>query len=213
MKLLSQIIITTQFEDTITRLRMLAREGERFVTIVREGNFLVEDVKLAIEKAYLASQERTIIILAAEHFSEVVQNRMLKIIEEPPPNKEFILLFHSKSIILPTIRSRLPITVLDEISTVADLALDMQTLDIRAVYGFVQEHARISASDAKQLLEQISAAAIRSRRYNIDEKSLDLMRDAVMVLERGSPPAFVLTGVLLKLLARKKREERHHASV
>ena len=205
MRLHSQIIITTHYEETIATLRTLALNDERFITILREGNSLVEDVKHAIEKAYLASHERTIIILAADNFSEVVQNRLLKIIEEPPPNKEFILLFPSKAIILPTIRSRLPIMVLDEVSSAVELALDMKSLDIRAVYDFVQEHARISAPKAKVLLEQIGTAAIMSQRYNIDDKSLDLMRDAVKVLDRGSPPTFVLTGVLLKLLARKKR--------
>jgi len=205
MRLQSQIIITVHFEETIAKLRQLALNGEQFVTIVREGNFLVEDVKYAIEKAYLASQEKTIIVLAADQFSEVVQNRLLKIIEEPPPKKEFILLFSSKAIILPTIRSRLPITVISELSSVTELGLDMQGLDIRAVYDFVQEHARISAPKAKGLLEQIGAMAIASRRYEMDEKTLDMMRDAIKVLDRGSPPAFVLTAVLLKLLARKKR--------
>ena len=205
MRLQSQIIITTQFEETIATLRQLALDGEIFVPIVREGNFLVDDVKLAIEKAYLASQEHTIIILAADNFSEVVQNRLLKIIEEPPPKKEFILLFSSKSIILPTIRSRLPIIILDEISTVEILGLDMLNLDIRAVYDFVQEHARINTAKAKVLLEQIATAAIKTQRYNIDENTLNLIRDAVKNLDRGSPPTFVLTGILLKLLARKKR--------
>jgi len=206
MRLQSQIIITVHVEETIAKLRQLATEGEQFVPIVREGNFLVEDVKLAIEKAYLASQERTIIVLAAENFSEVVQNRLLKVIEEPPPNKEFILLFPSKSIILPTIRSRLPVTVISELASVSELGLDIHGLDIRAVYDFVQQHARISASGARGLLEQIGTAAIASQKYHVDERTLDMMRDAVKVLDRGSPPVFVLTGVLLKLLARKKRE-------
>jgi len=205
MRLQSQIIITVHFEETIAKLRQLALEGEQFVPIVREGSFLVEDVKSAIEKAYLASQAKTIIILAADQFSEVVQNRLLKVIEEPPPNKEFILLFPSKAIILPTIRSRLPITAISELSTVSALSLDIQSLDIRAVYDFVQEHARINASGAKHLLEQIGTAAISSQKYQMDEKTLDMMRDAFRVLDRGSPPAFVLTGVLLKLLARKRR--------
>ena len=205
MRLQSQIIISVHVEETIAKLRQLALHGERFITIVREGNFLVEDVKYAIEQAYLASRERTIIVLAADNFSEVVQNRLLKIIEEPPPNKEFVLIFPSKAIILPTIRSRLPITVISELSSVSELGLDIQALDIRVVYDFVQEHSRISAPKAKSILEQIGAKAIASRRYNLDEKALDMMSDAIRVLDRGSPPAFVLTAVLLKLLARKKK--------
>jgi hypothetical protein len=81
----------------------------------------------------------------------------------------------------------------------------MQNLDIRAVYDFVQEHARINAAKAQILLEQIATAAMKTQRYTIDETTLNLIRDAVKILDRGSPPTFVLTGVLLKLLARKKR--------
>jgi len=205
MNLQSQVIITTHFEDTVSRLRALATDGEQFVTIIKEGNFLVEDAKLAIEKAYIASQNRIMIVLGADNYSAVVQNKLLKVIEEPPPNKEFILLFKSKSIILPTIKSRLPITILDEIVETKELSLDMHSLDIRMVYDFVQEHSRSDATTAKRLLEQISIEAISSQKYNLDESTLDLMRDAIKVLDRGSPPSFVLTGVLLKLLARKKR--------
>ncbi len=205
MILHSQVIITTHFDDTITKLRNLAIDNETFVVIQREGNFLVDDVKLAIEKAYMASQEKTIIVLAADNFSAIVQNRLLKVIEEPPPKKEFILLFTSKAIILPTIRSRLPITILNESLDIPDLALDMMRLDIRLVYDFIQEHSRINASKAKELVEQIGKTAILSQRYNLDEKTLNVMRDSVKALDRGSPPSFILTGLLLKLLARKKR--------
>ncbi len=205
MRLDSQIIIASDYTQAIKEIKDLATDNEQFVTIVREGNFLVEDVKLAIEKAYLASYEKTVIILAADNFSEVVQNRLLKIIEEPPPNKEFILIFPSKSIILPTIRSRLPIRVIDERVVLSEFSLDMKNLDIRSVYDFVQEHSRVSASKARELLEYIGRDAIRSCRYKIDESTLKMMTNAIKVLDRGSPPAFVLTGVLLKLLAKKKR--------
>lgn len=205
MRLHSQIIITTHFAETIEKLQQLAVNGEKFIPIVKEGKFLVEDVKYAIEKAYLASQERTIIILAADSFSEIVQNRLLKIIEEPPTNKEFIIMLPSKAILLPTVKSRLPIVVQHEETSIRELSLDMKSLDIRSVYDFVQEHARSTAAKTKELLEQISTAAIASRRFKIDKKSLNLMRDAIKVLDRGSPPSFVLTAVLLKLLARKKR--------
>jgi len=205
MRLDSQVIITTHVDDTIAKLQNLAVDGEKLVIIKQEGNFLVDDVKLAIEKAYMASKERTIIVLAADNFSAIVQNRLLKIIEEPPPQKEFILLFPSKATILPTIRSRLPITILDETVDTPKLGLDMMRLDIRAVYEFIQEHSRINASKAKELVEQIGKIAIQTQKYNLDNKTLNVMRDSIKALDRGSPPSFILTGLLLKLLARKKR--------
>ena len=113
MRLISQVIITSEIESTIARLEV-SKTTERFVKIIKEDAFLVEDAKLAIEKAYMASEETTVIILAAKIFSPIVQNKLLKVIEEPPPKKEFIILTPSKSTILDTIRSRLPITVLSE---------------------------------------------------------------------------------------------------
>lgn len=205
MKLESQIIITARIDDTISKLKDLATNQEQFVTIIKDDNFLVDDANLAIEKAYISSQHRTIIILAADSYSAVVQNKLLKVIEEPPANKEFILLFKSKSIILPTIKSRLPIVALDEVVEVEELLLDMSHLDIRAVYDFVQKNIRSDANTTKALLEQISKEAIKSQKYNLDESTLNLMRDSIKVLDKGSPPSFVLTAVLLKLLARKKR--------
>ena len=60
MKILltSQVIITNDIEGTITKLEA-SRTTERFVKIIKEDAFLVEDAKLAIEKAYMASEEKT----------------------------------------------------------------------------------------------------------------------------------------------------------
>ncbi len=205
MRLVSQIIIASNFDKVISDLEAIGSDTDRFVKIVREGNFLVDDVKLAIEKAYVASSDRTIIILAADSYSDVVQNRLLKIIEEPPPNKEFILIFTTKSIILPTIRSRLPIVVIEEIDKEIKIDLNMSNLDIRSVYEFVHSNARTDSTEIKKMIEQIIKKAIQSQKYNLDEKSLKLFENAIKVLDRGSPAPFVLSAVLLKLLARKKK--------
>ena len=207
MRLVSQVIITSHFEETLTRLRAEAKEGERFEIIrPEEGKaFSVKDARRAMDKAYLSSYERVIVILIADAFSDVVQNKLLKAFEEPPANTDFILMLPTRATLLPTIRSRLPITVLDETDEREALALDMARLDIRSVYSFTQEHKRIDGAAAKVLLEQIAAAAIRSGQYRLDERTLDHLRDSRLALDKGSPASFVLTGALLKLLARKKK--------
>ena len=117
----SQVIITSQIENTILELEKL-RIDEHIVEIIspsieakmtveeekpreymvhrivtEKETFSVTDAKLAIEKAYMASEETTVIILAAKTFSPIVQNKLLKVIEEPPPKKEFIILTPSKA--------------------------------------------------------------------------------------------------------------------
>lgn len=204
MRLVSQVIISSDIDDTVIRLEGL-QQNEHFVKIIKDDTFLVEDAKLAIEKAYMASEETTVIIIAAKTFSPVVQNKLLKVIEEPPPKKEFILITPSKATILDTIRSRLPIMVLSQDKEEEKLDLDLGQLSLATVYDFVQAHKRTDAKAMKVLVERISKAAIHSQAYNLDEKTLTLFSNAFIALDVGSPPQFVLNTLLLKLLARKKR--------
>jgi DNA polymerase-3 subunit delta' len=204
MRLVSQVIISSDIDDTVSKLESL-QQNERFVKIIKEDTFLVEDAKLAIEKAYMASEETTIILLAAKTFSPVVQNKLLKVIEEPPPKKEFILITPSKATILDTIRSRLPIMVLSQAKEEEVLDLDLKQLSLATVYDFVQTHKRTDAKAMKLLIERISKEALQSQGYNLDEKTLTLFSNAFIALDVGSPPQFVLNTLLLKLLARKKR--------
>jgi len=204
----SQVLISSDIEQTLAQLRTL-QQNERLVEIVKlepkDDTFKVEDAKLAIEKAYMASEETTVIILAARTFSPIVQNKLLKVIEEPPPKKEFILITPSKATILPTIRSRLPIRVLHDALDDYALELEVSQLSLGNVYAFVQAHKRTDAKQMKRIIERIAKEAMLSQRFDLDEKTLILFSNAYIALDVGSPPQFVLTTLLLKLLARKKR--------
>jgi DNA polymerase-3 subunit delta' len=57
----------------------------------------------------------------------------------------------------------------------------------------------------KQTIERLGKEAMRSAQYDLDEKTLTLFSQSYIALDVGSPPQFVLTALLLKLLARKKR--------
>ncbi len=201
---ISQVIITDNFNEAIEKLKEIVPKDSKFELFIKEDeNFLVSDANEVIAKAYLASKEKIFISLGAKTFSDVVQNRLLKIIEEPPKNKEFILLTSSKSALLPTIKSRLPITNLKSSNEEIELNLDISNLDLKKVYDFVQENKRIKPKDATLLLEQIVKEAIKSKKYNIDDSLLKTFSDTREALEVGSLADFVLTSLLLKLLAKK----------
>jgi DNA polymerase-3 subunit delta' len=205
MRLISQVLITNDVEGTIAALES-AVTTERIVKILEEEKaFSVDDAKLAIEKAYMASEETTVIILTAKIFTPLVQNKLLKVIEEPPKNKEFILITPSKATILPTIRSRLPIVILNEEKQEVLTGLDLQHFNLESVYEFTQTHKRTDAKAMKLLVENISKEAMHSQQFDLDEKTLALFSNAFVALDVGSPPQFVLNTLLLKLLARKKR--------
>lgn len=211
MKLHSQVLITSRIEETIVQLEALVTT-ERIIKIDRnekeeiKEKFLVDDAKLAIEKAYMASEEVVIIIMAAKLFPPVVQNKLLKVIEEPPKNKEFILITPSKATVLDTIRSRLPIQVLEREQEEEELALDITKLTLQSVYEFVQKHQRTNTTEMIRIVERVSTGAMQSGKFDLDEKTLQLFSNTFIALDMGSPPSFVLNSLLLKLLARKKKD-------
>ncbi len=229
LTLSSQIVVTSQIKKTLFSLEAL-RQNETIIEVMvpsvkktieteaeeqlpagifryvgEKESFRLADAAMVVEKAYLASVEKTVIILIAPTFSTEVQNKLLKIVEEPPENKYFIFLTESKSAILPTIKSRLPITLLSEKDAEEDLGLEMKQLSLAAVYDFTQTHKRTDAKTMKVLIERIAKEAIYSQSYNLDEKTLTLFSNAYKALDVGSPAQFVLNTLLLKLLAKKKR--------
>ena len=204
------VIITKKPDEVLERLQHL-RTHEIFTIIKNEdekGNlkeFLVEHAKQTIAKAYVASDVLNYIILISPSFSDVVQNRLLKILEEPPKNKAFIIITESKSAILDTIKSRMPITVLQEDKAEDNLNLDIDNLNLAKVYEFVQKNSRISAKECQKIVESIATITMKSGRYNLDETTLKVFSDSVKALDMGSPTSFILNTVLLKLLARKQK--------
>jgi len=204
----SQIFITSNYEEIIENIKHVAPSGAKFELFIRdEDNFKVEDANEVIAKAYLASEYKLFLILYANSFSDVVQNRLLKIIEEPPKNKEFIIITPSKAALLSTIKSRLPVINMESKKENIELELNFKSLSLNDVYSFVQKHKRLKPNDAIIYLEAISKEAIKSNSFKLDANSLDIFTKARVALDLGSPADFVLTTVLLKLLAKKIKRQ------
>ncbi len=203
----SQIIITDDFHGTIEKLQSLAPKEASFELFIREDeNFLVSDANEVIAKAYLASQEKVYLCLASNTFSEVVQNRLLKIIEEPPKNKEFILLTPNKAALLPTIRSRMIVTNLHQKQEDIEINLDLENLNLESLYNFIQEYKNLKQQEALGVVESIMKRAMLSDSFHLDEDTLTLFSKAREALHLRSPVDFVLTTLLLKLLAKKRKK-------
>ena len=210
MRLASGVIITQNFDEVLASLEEL-RNDEIFTIIRSEDNkgnpkeFLVEHAKVAIAKAFVTSEVLNYIILVGTSFSAVVQNKLLKVLEEPPRNKAFIIITQSKSAILDTIKSRMQITVIKESKSEEHFNLDVENLDLQRVYDFVQEKRRISSKECQEIVQKISILAMKSGKYNLNSQTLKIFSDSIKALDMGSPSLFILNTVLLKLLARKRK--------
>lgn len=204
MMLTSQVIICDDFEHTIARLES-AKTNQRFIPIIKEDAFLVEDVKYVIEKASIASSDEVVIIIGAKKFSDIVQNKLLKILEEPPTNIIFIILANQKAMILDTIRSRLPMHIITNKNNSYVLDLNVENMTLQNVYDFIKLHQKTSFTQMQQIIQEIVERALKSNRYKFDYKALELFSNSIKSLNMGSNAQFVLSTILLKLLANKKQ--------
>lgn len=93
-------------------LRATGEENKQGVIPVAESELIVERLSL---KAYEGGR-KILLIWMAEKLNTEAANKLLKILEEPPPDTIFILLSEDPGSILPTIRSRTRIHTLKPLS-------------------------------------------------------------------------------------------------
>ena len=86
----------------------------------KQGSIFVDDSEEIIRKLNLKTYEseyKIVIIWMAEKMNNQAGNKLLKILEEPPPKTVILLISENTSTILPTILSRVQLTKLAKIET------------------------------------------------------------------------------------------------
>jgi len=199
----SQIIITDRFDEVYENLKV--EFSDYLFYRIDADDFLVEHAKECIEKACLTSAKEKIIVLTASRFTPIAQNKLLKILEEPPSKTHFILITSIKSGLLTTIRSRLPIVENQRNKEQVELSLDIKQLDLSQLFTFLQSNRRIDRKKAHILVETLAREVIKDTNYRLDNELLESFSQSIRLLDMGSPPNFVLTRLCLKLLKRKKK--------
>jgi DNA polymerase-3 subunit delta' len=196
--LLSQIIISDSVELEAGQIK-LQLSGKR-VILFYEEDFLVEHVKSIVKEAYIAESSIKYIIIASLSFNQFVQNSLLKLLEEPPENIRFILISPSKSILLPTILSRLPLSRVPN-RVVSDLTIPFSFLkfDLKIMTDFIKKHDRISKREAKTLIEMLFIQASQELQQ-LNKQQLHAFETALPLLELNSRPPTIFTALLLTFL-------------
>ncbi len=156
----SFIAISDDFLATFEELK--SEYGEfRLVDFIRD-NFVVEDAKSVVKEAFISELKTKVIFLAANSFNIYSQNSLLKILEEPPRNITFIVCAPSKSTLLPTIRSRLPMRVFSKKAPLKKSGLDFTRLSSKDVYEFLQANKYASNHELENIIQSVVKEAIES---------------------------------------------------
>ncbi|MCD6190956.1 MAG: DNA polymerase III subunit delta' [Sulfurimonas sp.] len=192
------ILIATNIEAEAEKLEVDLKPF-RVVKFIEE-NFKIEHAKAVLTEAYISESETKYIVLAAEEFTSVAQNSLLKLLEEPPRNIEFIIISPTKSNLLPTVRSRLPILKVNTTHEMQEIELSLSRIDYAQVFSFLKENARIKKIEAKELLEALFYRATVIDMLILSPVQLENFDKAYRLLELNSRPQSVLAMVVMSFV-------------
>jgi len=179
---LSKIIITDDFEKAIQELKP--------DEIVKADELKVEDVGKIRDLAYIAEKNKKTILIAAEKYSVISQNALLKLLEEPPKNIDFILLAKSKYALLDTIKSRL-IMKKRIYNTGQKSNVDISTVTNDKILELLKED--LDSNDIKALIYKI----LKEKKLN--EVQMEILSDAIKMIELNIDKKAVLALIMLSI--------------
>ena len=189
------ILIASEIEQEIERLEQ-ELHPLRVVKFFEE-NFKIEHAKLVTQEAYISESQTKYIIIAAVEFTTVAQNSLLKLLEEPPANIEFIIISPTKSNLLPTVRSRLPIVKKEQTHAKEVLEINLVKVDYQEIFSFLKEHARVSKNEAKALVEKLFYRATVIDKLILSQRQLDNFDMAYKLIDLNARPQSVFAMLLM----------------
>lgn len=196
------ILISSDIETSFENLKIQLHPS-RVVGFIQEDDFKIEHAKAAINESYISESQTKYIVLGAKNFNHISQNALLKVLEEPPRNIEFIIISPSKSTLLPTVRSRLPLFQGEVIHEVTEVNINFLKIDYSVIFSFLKEHARISKNEAKVLVEALYHRAVVIDKLLLSKQQLDNFDMAYRLLEVNSKPQNILSMLLMSFIGEK----------
>ncbi|WP_373072395.1 DNA polymerase III subunit delta' [Sulfurimonas sp.] len=191
----SHILISTDINKEFEKFKQ-ELQPNRVIGFVEDA-FKLEHAKAVVREAYISEEKTKYLILGSKSFGIEAQNSLLKLLEEPPRNIEFIIISPTKSNLLPTVRSRLPV-ISGEISHESiNFDMNLSKLDYGEVFTFLKTNARISKMEAKELVQAIYHRATVIDKLILNESQLNNFDKAYRLLELNSRPQSVLSLLLM----------------
>ena len=198
----SHIIISSDIESAHEKLKTQLHPF-RIVSFIEDTEFKIEHAKAVINESYISESQTKYIILGAKSYNTISQNALLKVLEEPPRNIEFIIIVPTKANLLPTVRSRLPIIQGDVTHAVQEIDFNLLQIDYANIFSFLKEHARISKGEAKTLVEALYYRATVVDKILCSRQQLENFDKAYRLLELNSKPQNVFSMLLMSFVSER----------
>ena len=199
----SHIIICQNIEERSALLIENLKPNRCVLFQPEEINFKIEVSKAVIAEAYIAEEAVKFLIISARSFTSDAQNALLKILEEPPRNIEIIIVTESKSVLLPTVRSRLQVMMEQQSKVHSAVEIQLLKFDLGELFRFVKAQERLAKDEAKNLIEAIYHKATVVDGISLSEKQVDRFERSYRLIHANARPQPVLTSLLMTFLKSK----------
>jgi DNA polymerase-3 subunit delta' len=199
----AKIIVSSNFD--YAKERVLSLIDSKLIKIYERVEFKVDDASEVIREAYISEEKVKYLLLIADSYNVYAQNRLLKLIEEPPRNIVFIIFAKYKTSLLPTIRSRLMVESLEAPKEDVSLGLDLKKMDLQDLFTFVKKNQRLSKGELKQLIELILKNALLDNKIELNSEELSIFERSLELAELNSRSQNILSLLLLMIYNKNRR--------
>jgi len=177
-------------------------------TLIKEyikDEFKIDDAKALISEAYIAEERQKSLVVCASSYRIEAQNALLKLLEEPPRNTLFTIIASSKSALLPTIRSRLPIRNIESKKKKLTLNIDLSKLELSDIFAFLKENKSIKKLELKELIEALFLESVQALKIEFNEDELESFERAIALAELNTRQTTILSELMLIIYQAKGR--------
>ena len=168
----------------------------------------VEEVGLQIvENAYLKpyASGHKVYLIDADLLNVAGQNKLLKILEEPPVYAIFILFVRNISSLLPTVKSRAVVMSLTDGTVTYDIEVEDKKMILEGASRFAKMDGLDAVSFAKSIVAIVkNESATYEEIFDIIKK---LYRDAILICENSNLSPMIADGVTYAEALAKLGEE------
>ncbi|MDE6886871.1 MAG: DNA polymerase III subunit delta' [Helicobacteraceae bacterium] len=206
--MIGEIIITNNLEYEVNNIKTNLSNTRIFPALqenLKKGEFKIGDARDAINESLISSNELKNIILVGEKFNIQAQNALLKVLEEPPNNTNFILVTKYKSSILPTIISRMIVKNKKTKSIVEKFQLDLNTINLSNINEFLKTlDSSLKREDLRNLISSL-LFSVKEANIKLNKKELDYFSEALIQVETYEQPKYIFLQLLLMILENKRK--------
>lgn len=203
----SHIIITNDFNTELNLLKNThdINSLRIFGYDEQKGEFTnelkIEDSHAIIQECYIATSATKIIAIFAYSYNSISQNALLKVLEEPPANINFIFFINSKNKLIPTIFSRLACFDKRKKDSISPFSLDVKRLNIPMIYEYTRtlESQNLSSENGRKILTSL-LFSIANANISLSHSDLERFDNAIKSLHSRQSVHLAILPILLGLI-------------